>query len=160
MECESDMAETTKYHDSDFEPFYVDDGTGTAYVDPSDADLLLKDNEEITVAGGERPPAFVREFLDRETSVDPVGQYERQYTEARLDVDGQVRVGGQADPDAAPSLEEPVTTSVTAAGDAPKFLISDDPDVGLGRRLLQEAFVYFLVATICIVIAYFLLFAG
>jgi hypothetical protein len=153
------MSKTTIYHDSDFEPFFVDDGTGTAYVDPGNADLLLTDNEEITVDGGVEPPTFVREFLDRETSVDPVAGVERQYTEARLDVDGQVRVGGQADPDAAPSLPEPVTTAVIAAGDAPKFLISDDPNVGLGRRLLHEAFMNFLIAAICLGIAYFFLFA-
>lgn len=154
------MAETTKYRDTDFMPFVLDDGTGTAYVDPAEADLLLTEDDEVTVDGGEEPPAFVKEFLARETSVDPVGRHERQYTEARLDVGGQVRVGGQADPDATPSLEEPATTAVVAAGDAPKFLVSDDHDLGLGRRLLQEAFLYFLVAAIFLGIAYFLLFGG
>lgn len=152
------MATTTKYRDADFEPFVLDDGTGTAYVDPSDADLLLSDDVEITVAAGEEPQAVVREFLERETSVEPVGRYERQYTEARLDVDAAVSVGGQADPDVAAALEEPATTAVVAAGDAPTFLVSDDPDLGLGGRLLQEAFVYFLVAAICLAIAYVLLF--
>lgn len=147
-----------RYDDAAAEPFVVDDGTGTAYVDPSEADLQLNDDEDITVAGGEEPPAFVRDFLERETSVDPVSTQERQYTEARLDIDGEVRVAGQADPDAAASLQQPVTTALTAAGDAPRFLVSDDPDLGLVRQLLKETLLYFFFAAVCFVVAYFLFF--
>lgn len=152
------MSEITKYRDSEFEPFVLDDGTGTAYVDPTDAELLLENDREVSVDDGDHPPPYVAEFLDRETDVDPVGRHTRHYRESRLDVGEDVRVGGQADPDAVPALDDPPRTAVVAAGDAPKFLVSDDADVGLGRRLLHEASLYFLVAAICLGISYFLLF--
>ncbi|MFB6106325.1 MAG: hypothetical protein ABEJ70_05065 [Halobacteriaceae archaeon] len=143
-----------KHVESDFEPFVLDDGTGTAYVDPGDADLLLSEDARTEVDRGEEPPTFVRTYLTRETDLDLVGNRERRYTEARLDIDGQVRISGQADPDAAPALDDPVTTAVVRAGDAPKFLVSDDPDLGLGRRLRQEAVVYLFLAAVCLAVAY------
>ncbi|MFB6184868.1 MAG: hypothetical protein ABEI96_09965 [Haloarculaceae archaeon] len=150
------MPYPTKHTDADFQPFVLDDGTGTVYVDPSDGDLLVSEDEEIVVDPGDDPPEFVREYLIRETDVDPVGQTERKYREARLEIDDQVRVSGHADPDAAPALDEPVTTAVVTAGEAPKFLISDDVDLGLRRRLLREATVYFLLA-ICFAVTYVVL---
>lgn len=142
------MAERTKHRDDEFGPFLVDDGTGTAYVDPSDADLVLKSGDEYIVEGGEEPPPFIREFVDRETSIDPVGRRKRWYREYRVDVGEDVRVAGQADPHAAPDGGAPVTTGFVEAGDAPKFFVTDDVDLDLGKRLRQEALVYFLIAAV------------
>ena len=152
------MGRTTKYSDTEFEPFVLDDGTGTAYVDPSDADIVLSSGDEFVVAGGDQPPAFIREFLERETSVKPVGKRKRWYREYRVDVDGDVRVAGQTDTGTVPALDVPVTTAVAEAGDAPKFVVTDDPDLGLGKRMLQEALIYFLIAGMLFVFAYFVLF--
>jgi hypothetical protein len=139
------MPEITKHSDREFEPFVVDDGTGAAYVDPESAELMLESGDEFTVEGGEEPPAFVREFVEHETSIDPVGEHKRWYREFRLDVDEEARVAGEADPDAV-ALEESVTTAVVAAGDAPKFFVADDADLDLGQRMRQEALIYFVIA--------------
>ena len=138
------MGSTTKYFDKEFSPFLVDDGTGTAYVDPENADLLLTSGDKYTVEGGEEPPAFISEFLDRETNVNAVGRYEREYKEVRVDLDEQVRVAGETDPDSNVDIEEPVMTAILNAGDAPKFLVTDDTDLDLGSRMRQEALLYFL----------------
>lgn len=140
------MPYLTEHSDKEFGPFLVDDGTGTAYVDPSNADLVLTSGDEFEVEGGEDPPAFIREFLERETDVDPVGEYERRYEEHRLGVGEQVRVAGETDPDATPDLEEPVTAAIVDDGSAPKFLVTDDADLDLGSRMRQEALLYFLIA--------------
>lgn len=145
------MGRSRKYSDTEFDPFVLDDGTGTAFVDPSDADVVLSDGDEIAVEGGEQPPEFVREFLERETSVEPVGRRKRWYTEYRLD--GEARVAGHTDPDIDPGLEHPPTTAVVEAGDAPKFVVTDDHDLTLGKRMLQEALLYFLVGGLLLVIA-------
>lgn len=152
------MSYLTKYRDQEFGPFVVDDRTGTAYVDPEHADLVLSSGDEFAVDGGEDPPPFVREFVDRETDVDPVGRYRRRYKEYRIDVDEEVRVAGQTDPDAVRALDEPVTTVVSEAGAAPKFFVTDDADLGLGKRMLQETLVYFLAGAILLAISYFIVF--
>ena len=138
------MGSTKKYFDKEFGPFLVDDGTGTAYVDPENADLLLTSGDKYTVEGGEEPPAFISEFLERETNVNTVGRYEREYKEVRVDLDEQVRVAGETDPDSNVDIEEPVMTAILNAGDAPKFLVTDDTDLDLGSRMRQEALLYFL----------------
>lgn len=141
-------------------PFVVDDGTGTAYVDPEDAELLLKSGDEFVVDAGEEPPPRVREFLERETDIAPVdSKRSRRYTEARIGVGDPVLVAGQADPDALDDPDEPTTTAIAGRGDAPRFYLTDDPDHGLGRRLAGEAFTAFLASAILLAIAYLLLFA-
>jgi len=140
------MAWTTKHRAREFGPFLVDDGTGTAYVDPANADVVLTSGDEYTVEGGEDPPEFVRRFLERETDVDPVGRYERRYQEYRVDLDEPIRVAGEATPESNVDVETPVTTAILDGGDAPKFLVTDDTDLDLGSRMRQEAFLYFLVA--------------
>lgn len=152
------MGRITKHSESAIEPFVLDDGTGTAYVDPSNADVVLASDDEFEVEGGRQPPAFIEEFLEHETSVNPVGKHKRWYQEYRIELDGDVRVAGQADADAVPTVDDPVTTAVVAAGDAPKFLVTDDPDLGLGKRMLQEAFVYFLMSGVLFAFAYIMLF--
>lgn len=153
------MAYRTLYMDDGFGSFVVDDGTGTAYVDPTGADLVMESGDEVTVDGGEDPPARVREFLERETDVDPIGRRERRYTEVRVGVGDPVYVAGQADPRPVDGLEASATTAITERGDAPRFYVTDDPDTGLGRRLLGEALTSFLMAGILLAIAYFLAFA-
>jgi hypothetical protein len=138
----------TEHREKEFGPFLVDDDTGTAYVDPANADLVLTTGDEYTVEGGEDPPAFIREYLERETDVDPVGEYKRRYKEYRLDVDEQVRVAGETDPDGTPDLAEPVTTAILDDGEAPKFFVTDETDRDLGSRMRQEAFLYFLIAAV------------
>lgn len=149
------MGKTTKYIEDGYESFVVDDDTGVAFVDPDGADLLLTSGDEVTVEGGEEPPAYVREFLDRETDLDPVHRRTRRYKEVRIGVGDPVLVAGQASPDAARDLDG-VATAITESGDAPRFYITDDPDHGLGRRLINEAFVFFLIAAILFTVAYFL----
>jgi hypothetical protein len=139
------MGWTTKHRDKEFGPFLVDDGPSTAYVDPANADLVLTSGEEYTVEGGEEPPTFIREFLERSTEVDPVGQHKREYTEARLDLKEEVRVAGDSDPDSSDLVEESVTTAIRDDGDAPKFLVTDDVDLDLGSRMRQEARNYFIM---------------
>jgi hypothetical protein len=131
------MAWTTKHRDQEFGPFIVDDGTGAACVDPANADLVLTSGDEYPVEGGEDPPTFISEFLERETDIDTVGRYKRRYREVRLDLDEQVRVAGETDPDSNVDLEEPVMTAVLDDGDAPKFLVTDDTDLDLGSRMQQ-----------------------
>jgi hypothetical protein len=140
------MGWITKHSDQAFGPFVVDDGTGTAYVDPANADVVLTSGDEYTVEGGEDPPAFIREFLERETDVDPVGRHKRRYKEYRVDVDEPVRVAGETDPDSTGDAEESVQTALLDAGAAPKFLVTDDADLDLCSRMRQEAFLYFLIA--------------
>lgn len=153
------MAYRTLYVDDGFGPFLVDDGTGIAYVDPTGAELVMKSGDEVAVGGGDDPPAHVREFLERETDVDPVGRRRRRYKEVRIGVGESVYVAGQADPEPFDGLDEPVTAAITERGDAPRFYVSDDPDTGLGRRLLGEALTSFVLAGILLAIAYFLAFS-
>lgn len=150
------MTWSTRYLDDGYRPFVVDDDTGTAFVDPDGAELLLTSGDEVVVDAGEQPPAHVREFLDRETDLDPVDSRRRRYREVRIGVGDPVRVAGQADPDAARDLDEPTTTAITERGDAPRFYVTDDPDRSLGRNLVSEAFVAFLAAAILLSVAYFL----
>jgi hypothetical protein len=148
------MGKTTKYIEDGYESFVVDDDTGVAYVDPDGADLLLTSGDEVTVEGGEEPPAYVREFLDRETDLDPVHRRTRRYKEVRIGVGDPVLVAGQASPDGIG--DRGTTTAITERGDGPRFYVTDDPGHGLGRRLLNEAFVFFLIAAILFTVAYFL----
>jgi hypothetical protein len=154
------MTYVTKYSDKEFGPFLVDDGTGTAYVDPENADLVLSSGDKYTVEGGEDPPAFISEFLERETDVDTVGRYERQYMEVRVDVDEQVRVAAETDPDSNVEIEEPVMTAILDGGDAPKFLVTDDTDLDLGSRMRQEALVYFLIAGVLFAFSFMFFYMG
>ena len=154
------MTYVTKYSDKEFGPFLVDDGTGTAYVNPENADLVLTSGDKYTVEGGEDPPAFISEFLERETDVDTVGRYEREYEEVRVDVDEQVRVAAETDPDSNVDIEEPVMTAILDAGDAPKFLVTDDTDRGLGSRMLHEALFTFLAAGILFALSYMSFYMG
>lgn len=147
-----------QYTDEAHCPFIVDDGTGTAYVDPEDAELMLKDGDEFTVEPGEEPPPRIREFLERETNVTPVdSKRRRKYTETRIGIGDDVLVTGQTDPDAVSDLEQSVTTVIAARGDAPRFYITDDLDSGVGGRLAREAFGSFLAAAILLGIAFFML---
>lgn len=154
------MTYVTKYSDKEFGPFLVDDGTGTAYVDPENADLVLTSGDKYTVEGGEDPPPFISEFLERETDVDTVGRYERQYMEVRVDVDEQVRVAAETDPDSNVEIEEPVMTAILDGGDAPKFLVTDDTDLDLGSRMRQEALVYFLIAGVLFAFSFMFFYMG
>ena len=154
------MTYVTKYSDKEFSPFLVDDGTGTAYVDPENADLVLTSGDKYTVEGGEDPPPFISEFLERETDVDTVGRYERQYMEVRVDVDEQVRVAAETDPDSNVEIEEPVMTAILDGGDAPKFLVTDDTDLDLGSRMRQEALVYFLIAGVLFAFSFMFFYMG
>lgn len=154
------MTYVTKYSDKEFGPFLVDDGTGTAYVDPENADLVLTSGDKYTVEGGEDPPPFISEFLERETDVDTVGRYEREYEEVRVDLDEQVRVAAETDPDSNVEIEEPVMTAILDAGDAPKFLVTDDTDLDLGSRMRQEALVYFLIAGVLFAFSFMFFYTG
>lgn len=124
-------------------------------VDPDGADLLLTSGEEVEVDANEEPPDHVREFLERETDLDPVSRRHRRYKEVRIGTGNSVLVAGQADPDGG---DRSVTAAITEKGDTPRFYVTDDPDTGLDRRLLQEAFVSFLAAGFRLAIAYWLLF--
>lgn len=150
----------TKHREKEFGPFLVDDDTGTAYVDPANADVVLTTGDEYNVEGGEEPPAFIREYLKRETDVDTVGQYKRRYKEYRLDVDEQVRVAGETDPDGTPDLAEPVTTAILDDGEAPKFLVTDDIELDLGSRMRQEAFLNFLIAAVLFAFSFMFYYMG
>ena len=154
------MTYVTKYSDKEFGPFLVDDGTGTAYVDPENADLVLTSGDKYTVEGGEDPPPFISEFLERETDVDTVGRYQRQYIEVRVDVDEQVRVAAETDPDSNVEIEEPVMTAILDGGDAPKFLVTDDTDLDLGSRMRQEALGYFLAAGVLFAFSFMFFYMG
>jgi len=152
------MAEPTRYIEDGVRPFVVEDDTGTAYVDPDGAELLLTSGDEVGVAANEEPPPYIREFVERETDLDPVGSRKRRYKEVRIDVGGPVLAAGHADPAATDGADGSATTAITEQGDAPRFYVTDDPDTGLGRRLLWEAFVAFLAAAILLAIAYWLIF--
>ena len=154
------MAYQTKHRDKEFGPFIVDDGSGTAYVDPENADLVLTGGEEYTVEAGEEPPPFISEFLERETDVDTVGRYKRRYEEVRLDLDEQVRVAGETDPDPDVDSTEPVTTAILDDGDAPTFLVTDDTDLDLGSRMRQEALTYFLIGGVLLAFSFMFFYMG
>lgn len=154
------MAYVTKYSDKEFGPFLVDDGTGTAYVDPENADLVLTSGDKYTVEGGEDPPPFISEYLEREMDIDTVGRYKRQYMEFRVDVDEQVRIAAETDPDSNVDIEEPVMTAILDAGDAPKFLVTDDTDLDLGSRMRKEALVYFLIAGVLFAFSFMFFYMG
>lgn len=47
---------------------------------------------------------------------------------------------------------------MVAAGDAPTFIVTDDPDLGLAKRLLQEASLHLLIASILLATSYWVLF--
>lgn len=150
----------TKHGDQEFGPLVVDDGTGTAYVDPENADMVLTSGDVYTVDGGEEPPRFIREFLERETNVDPVGQTDRQYQEVRIDLNERVRVAGKTDPDTNVDFEEPVTTAILTDGDAPKFLVTDDIDLDLGSQMRQEALIYFIIGGVLIALSFMFFYMG
>lgn len=152
------MARRTKYSETEFGPFVLDDRTGSVYVDPSDADVVLTSGDEFEVEGGTHPPEFVAEYVEQQTPASPVGNRKRWYQEYRIDVDGEVRVAGGTNPDEVPALDGPLHTAVVDAGGAPKFVVTDDHDLGLGRRMVQEAFGNLLIAGILLVFAYVLLF--
>lgn len=147
--------ETTKFAENDARPFVVDDGTGAAYVDPDGAEVLLTTDDEVSVPGGQEPPARVREFVERETDLDPVARRERHYEESRIDVGDTVYVTGSPDPDGAAGADAEATTALTDGPDVPRYYVSDDPEHGLSRRLLGEAFTAFLIAAILLGITYF-----
>lgn len=159
------MSWTRQYAGGDQQAFLVDDETGVAYVDPDGAEVMLTSGDETIVEGGEPPPAEIREFLDRETDlgeaeetvgpIDP-GTRDRRYKEVRIDVGEPVLVAGHADRDGSDRFDEPVSTTITKRGDAPRFYVTDDPDSSLTRRLLSEAVVSFLAAGILLAIAYWL----
>lgn len=151
------MGDATIFHDSAFGPFIVDDQTGTAYVDPADADLVLTEPETYSVDAGEEPPSFIREFIERETSVEAIGDHPRRFEEYRLDVGESARVAGETDPDLATDIEGTHTTAIVSAGRAPKFFVTDDAALDLGKRMRQEALVRFLAGGVLLAMSYMFL---
>jgi hypothetical protein len=149
------MGKKTEYIDDGFVPFVVDDDTGTVYVDPDGSELRMESDEEVVVPGGEQPPRQVREFIERETDLDPVHERKRWVEEYRLGVGDDVYVAGQVDPDGAPD-------GSVAVGDgarAPKFFVSDEPGHDLAAQVRTEALFRFLVAGVLFAFAAFLYFS-
>lgn len=142
------MSWSERYVDDGARPFRVEDGTGTAYVDPDGSALLLTSGEEITVGAGEEPPARVREFLDRETNLEAVDSRRRRYKAVRIEPGDPVLVAGATDPDGADAPADPATTAIGDGPDAPRFYATDDPDHGLGSRLVREILGYALAAAV------------
>lgn len=147
------MGRKPEYSDYDYAPsFVVEDDTGTAYVEPDGSSLRMELREKVTVPGGEEPPPNVREFIERETDLDPVHRRKRWVEEYRLPIGDPVYVAGQADPGAAPD-----GSATTAIGDGlktPTFFISDDPDHDLETQLWGGALVSFIAAAVLFAAAY------
>lgn len=146
---ESGSAMRGTYLDGGMEPFLLDDETGTVYVDPENAEMSMASGDVVELGRNEEPPAWIRDFAEREPDVDPVHKYRREFIERRIEpgdtvyVAGQVsRVGETADTDAVATL--------TDGPDTPRFFVSDDPDYGIGGKLLGEALVAFLIAGLVI----------
>lgn len=126
-------------------PFRIDDGSGSALVDPDGADFRLSGEGAIRVRGGERPPEpiarFVRENEDvsdenRSIGIGPLefatGR-DRRYRERRLDVGETVHVLGVARFDTSAARESGQVNAVVGAADPPR-------EAGLLGRLRHRLF--------------------
>ncbi|WP_336000232.1 GIDE domain-containing protein [Halorientalis halophila] len=120
-------------------PFLLEDETASVLVDPSTVRLGLDTSTTIDVAGGDRPPARIREFIDRTEAVDSeertwdlkiielkVGD-DRRYIERRLDPGESVTVFGEAHSESGVSTRSGQVNAVLKAGDHPLVLSETTP---------------------------------
>lgn len=116
-------------HGGDAVRFAVDDGSGSALVDPGGARLDLRDTERVRVDEGEAPPPAAGELVER---VDAVDEDDRvRFTERRLAPGDTVYVLGEV-VDRVDEDGEVVT--VVGDGETP-LVVADHPEEALQRRL-------------------------
>jgi len=75
-------------------PFQLDDGTGTALVDPDGATLELTDTKTIEIDADETPPPGIDEYLERTEQVNGDIARKHRYIERRLEPGDDVHVFG------------------------------------------------------------------
>lgn len=131
----------TKYHDTDSRDFFVDDGTGIAWVDPADAEFDLGVEEQFELDAGERPPEAAARVLDGSDLSVVNDHNKRRFAEYRLDQGEEIHVAGVVNEP--PTVEGDdagaVNVSVTDGDATPLFSVSTDPSADVGEKLKQRA---------------------
>jgi len=74
--------------------FLLDDGTGSALVDPAGGNRHLSRSETFEVGKGASPPSRVRRFLESHPDLDATSDRRRRYRESRLEPGDDVHVFG------------------------------------------------------------------
>jgi hypothetical protein len=159
----------TEYSQSNSRPFLLEDGTGTAWVDPTDAEFHMPVMDRVERDAGEEPPERFHEALTdgggatpggREAdAVVPVGDdggtsvvddhHRRRYPEYRLDPGEEVSVDGEARPAPDPGATDGDPELAIGDGDSiPAYTISTDEDRDVGNELLQRAVGPILIGTL------------
>lgn len=131
----------TQWYEHDSHPFLVEDETGAAYVDPTEAEYHLSRDYQRELEEGEEPPAGLREAVEA-LEIDAVSDDQRRYREFRLHEGDEVHVTGATGPvpEGIRGLGSGPTVSLVDGEAAPIFSISNNPETDLGNELLSRAF--------------------
>ena len=119
-------------------PFFLEDDTGIAYVDPDGAALSLDTEQTSTIQETESLPSGLRSTVESGLSFDLggialSGKPRLRYTERSLDVGERGYIFGQTD---SPPAGVDADIAITDGDETPLFLISDTGEQGTMRRLL------------------------
>lgn len=147
-------------------PFLLEDDSGSAIVDPRDADVRIgSDTERIDVDGGCAPPERIQRYIEADDGIPcenrrfelrpfsiPTGA-DRRYTERRIRPGGEVYVLGRARSET--TRAGSVNAVVGRESDAPSLLIGDGSARRNGLRALRRGGTYLgegLLATLVFVL--------
>ncbi|WP_265108794.1 E3 ubiquitin ligase family protein [Halosolutus halophilus] len=131
-------------------PFRLADGSGSVLIEPPGADFRLEEHARIAVDGGSRPPAPIREFIDRTEEVDSQNRRldlrlfelrtgtDRRFRERVLEPGEEIHVLGTARYDTTASRR---SGEVNAAVGIDERVLADSRWVRLRHRLFGYPFV-------------------
>lgn len=143
-----------RWGEDECRPFLVENGTGSVWVDPTDADFHLEMEYEATLDPGENPPDEIRRLEsdsptnagDGSESISSAAEPEtgvvsredrRRYREYRLDVGDSVDLFGEATPapDDAPT---DVEVAIRNGPETDLFAIVSDPQIDIEGALRKR----------------------
>lgn len=121
------------------EPIGVDDGTGAAVVEVSEAEVELPDEDyQEKLDGGEEPPQHIQEFIDQNDNVKEgnnemltIFDNDRRFTEYYIQPGDHLYVFGYAEEE---RREDGTSYPVIKDGNAPMFYVTDKTEEYLRNR--------------------------
>lgn len=149
----------TEYAQWDSVPFVVEDGSGTAWVDPTDAEFHLDLEESVELDSGQEPPERFRRALTDggpatesgrgpdatvygNESVTAVAENKRRrFQEFRLAEGQEVHVSAETHrvPEAAGGSDRRPSVTLADGSSTPVFSVSTDVDTDVDETLLSRA---------------------
>lgn len=118
-------------------PFSIDDGTGSAVIEPESANIDIPRDKMIKVEGSEKPPKLIQDFIENNRDVNEGSNEwislidnDRRYSEWYITPKEEVYVFGYAEEERDGNSSFPVING----GKAPMFYISDRSEKEIRNR--------------------------